>query len=110
MAIHSNILAWESPWVEEPGRLQSMWLVAKSRTRLSDFTFTSLSLQHTNSPFRVCFWGTPSCLGNPNLCGPVNCTEQVDKASGPRVEVVTPGHWEGEGAFTRVHGSQKHLV
>ena len=24
MATHSNILAWESPWTEETGRLQSM--------------------------------------------------------------------------------------
>ena len=24
MATHSNILAWEVPWTEEPGRLQSM--------------------------------------------------------------------------------------
>ena len=24
MATHSSILAWEIPWVEEPGRLQSM--------------------------------------------------------------------------------------
>ena len=24
MATHSNILAWEIPWMEEPGRLQSM--------------------------------------------------------------------------------------
>ena len=24
MAIHSRILAWEIPWTEEPGRLQSM--------------------------------------------------------------------------------------
>ena len=24
MAIHSNILAWEIPWTEEPGKLQSM--------------------------------------------------------------------------------------
>ena len=23
-AAHSNILAWEIPWTEEPGRLQSM--------------------------------------------------------------------------------------
>ena len=23
MAINSNILAWESPWIEEPGRVQS---------------------------------------------------------------------------------------
>ena len=26
MATHSSILAWEMPWTEEPGRLQSMGL------------------------------------------------------------------------------------
>ena len=26
MAIHSSILAWEIPWTEEPGRLQSLAL------------------------------------------------------------------------------------
>ena len=26
MATHSSVLAWESPWTEEPGRLQSMGL------------------------------------------------------------------------------------
>ena len=26
MATHSNTLAWEIPWTEEPGRLQSMGL------------------------------------------------------------------------------------
>ena len=48
MAPHSSSLAWKSPWMEEPGRLQSMgslrgeaWRaaihgVAKSQTRLSD--------------------------------------------------------------------------
>ena len=39
MAPHSSPLAWKIPWKEEPGGLQSMG-VAKSRTRLSDFTFT----------------------------------------------------------------------
>ena len=24
MATHSSVLAWEIPWIEEPGRLQSM--------------------------------------------------------------------------------------
>ena len=68
MTTHSGILAWRIPWTEEPGGLQSMGLqrirhdsnplqysclenpmdggawwatvhgVAKSRTRLSDFT------------------------------------------------------------------------
>ena len=39
MAPHSSTLAWKIPWTEEPGRLQSMG-VTKSRTLLSDFTFT----------------------------------------------------------------------
>ena len=38
-ATHSSILAWDLPWAEEPGRLQSMRL-QKSWTRLSDFTFS----------------------------------------------------------------------
>jgi len=39
MAPHSSTPAWQIPWTEEPGRLQSMGS-AKSRTRLSDFTFS----------------------------------------------------------------------
>ena len=37
MTTHSSTLAWRSPWMEESGRLHG---VAKSQTRLSDFTFT----------------------------------------------------------------------
>ena len=35
---NGNPLAWKSPWMEEPGRLQSMGSL--SWARLSDFTFT----------------------------------------------------------------------
>ena len=38
MAPHSSTLAWKIPWMEEPGGLQSMGSL--SRTRLNDFTFT----------------------------------------------------------------------
>ena len=38
MVTHSSTLAWKIPWMEEPGRLQSMGSL--SQTRLSDFTFT----------------------------------------------------------------------
>ena len=38
MAPHSSTLAWKIPRTEEPGRLQSMGSL--SRTRLSNFTFT----------------------------------------------------------------------
>ena len=38
MATHSSPLAWKTPWMEEPGRLQSM--ESLSWTRLSSLTFT----------------------------------------------------------------------
>ena len=34
MAIHSSIIAWKIPWMEEPGRLQCMGL--QSWTQLSN--------------------------------------------------------------------------
>ena len=42
MATHSSTLAWKIPWMEEPGRLQSMGLLRvghDSATSLSIFTF-----------------------------------------------------------------------
>ena len=39
MAPHSSTLAWKIPWTEEPGRL-IVHGIAKSWTRLSNFTFT----------------------------------------------------------------------
>ena len=41
MATHSSILAWEIPWAEEPGGLQSM---GSQRARHDRATFTSLHL------------------------------------------------------------------
>ena len=38
MAPHSSTLAWKIPWMEEPGRLQTMG--SRSQTPQSDFTFT----------------------------------------------------------------------
>ena len=37
MATYSSTLAWKIPWMEEPGGL--LHGVAKSQTRLSNFTF-----------------------------------------------------------------------
>ena len=42
MATHFSICAWKIPWMEEPGRLQSM--ESQSQTQLSDFTFTFKAL------------------------------------------------------------------
>ena len=44
MAIHSSILAWEIPWTEEPGALQSMGL-QKSQMQLNN-KFSLLSIYH----------------------------------------------------------------
>ena len=41
MATHSSILAWEIPWTEEPGGLQSMGL-QKNWLGLSDYTITKM--------------------------------------------------------------------
>ena len=41
MAPHSSTLAWKIPWMEEPGRLQSMG----SRRVGHDFTFTFHALE-----------------------------------------------------------------
>ena len=40
MATHSSTLAWKIPWVEEPGRLQSMGSRRVGLRPLSDFAFT----------------------------------------------------------------------
>ena len=65
MAPHSSTLAWKIPWMEESGRLQSMGLL-KSRTRLSDFTFTfhfSCIGEGNGNPLQC------SCLENPRDWG-----------------------------------------
>ena len=38
MVTPSSSLAWRIPWTEEPGGLHTVYGVAKSWTRLSDFT------------------------------------------------------------------------
>ena len=60
MAPYSSTLAWKIPWMEEPGRLQSMGSL--SQTRLSDFTFSFHfhALEEGNGIPLQC-----SCLENP---------------------------------------------
>ena len=61
MAPDSSTLAWKIPWTEEPGRLQ-IHAFTKSRTQLSDFTFTFHfhALEEGNGNPLQC-----SCLENP---------------------------------------------
>ena len=61
MAPHSSTLAWKIPWVEEPGRLQSMGSLRVEHdwaTSLSLFTF--MRWRRKRQPTPVC-----SCLENP---------------------------------------------
>ena len=70
MATHTSTLAWKIPWAEEPGRLQSHG-VTKSRTRLSDFTFTFHfhALKKEMAPLSVLLPGMGSWMEEPGgLC------------------------------------------
>ena len=44
MATHSSTLAWKIPWMEDPGRLQSMGLQRVGHDRATSLHFTSVQL------------------------------------------------------------------
>ena len=53
MATHSSVLAWKTPWTEEPGRLQSMgsqWVRNDRVISLSLFTFMHWRMQWQPTP------------------------------------------------------------
>ena len=50
MAAHSSTLAWQIPWTEEPGRLQSMGLLGIGY--LSSFTSIKPSISPTEKAAR----------------------------------------------------------
>ena len=61
MAPHSSILAWKIPWMEEPGRLQSMGSHKESdKTEQFDFHFSLSCIGEGNGNPLQC-----SCLENP---------------------------------------------
>ena len=63
MAPHSSALAWKIPWTEEPGGLQSMGSL--SRTRLSDFTYHFHALEKEMATHSsVLAWRIPG-MGEP---------------------------------------------
>ena len=59
VATHSSILAWEIPWMEKPGWLQSMGS-SKSWTHLSNSLTTTVALQPV---FFLCLTSFP-CPGS----------------------------------------------
>ena len=60
MAAHSSTLAWKIPWMEEPGRLQSMGLQESDKTERLHFHFSLSRFGEGNgNTFQY------SCLENP---------------------------------------------
>ena len=64
IATHSSILAWEIPWIEELGGLQSMGsqriktqLSTHKHTHTTEYTHT-----HTHTHTQVCRWPPNTCL------------------------------------------------
>ena len=60
MAPHSSTLGWQIPWMEEPGRLQSMGSLRVSTTEQPHFHFSVSSIGEGNGNPLQC-----SCLENP---------------------------------------------
>ena len=60
MAPHSSTLAWKIPWMEEPGRLQSMGRQESDTTERLHFDFSLSCIEEGNSNPLQC-----SCLENP---------------------------------------------
>ena len=65
MAPHSSTLAWKIPWMEEPGRLQSMGSLESDMTERLHVHFSlSCTGEGNGSPLQC------SCLENPRDGGP----------------------------------------
>ena len=60
MAPHSSTLAWRIPWMEEPGRLQSMGSLRVTQTERCHFHFSLSCIGQGNGNPLQC-----SCLENP---------------------------------------------
>ena len=60
MTPHSSTLAWKIPWMEEPGRLQSMGSVETNTTERLHFHFSLSCIGEGNENLLQC-----SCLENP---------------------------------------------
>ena len=60
MAPHSSTLAWKIPWMEEPGRLQSMGSLESDMTERLHFHFSLSCIGEGNGNSLQC-----SCLENP---------------------------------------------
>ena len=68
-ATHSSTLAWKIPWMEEPGRLQSMGLQRVGHDWVTSFSLFYIT--RSNNLHKVKVKVAQSCL---TLCDPMNYT------------------------------------
>ena len=60
MAPHSSTLAWKIPWMEEPGRLQSMGSLESDMTERLHFHFSLSCIGEGNGkPLQCSSWRIP---------------------------------------------------
>ena len=64
MAPHSSTLAWKIPWMEEPGRLQSMRSLLVGHDRVTSLSLSLSCIGGENDNPLQC-----SCLENPRDMG-----------------------------------------
>ena len=84
MATHSSVLAWRIPWMEKPGRLQSMGLQSWTRLkRLSSRSSSSVVLSLLWSRSRPEDGNTDFLLANPH-CSSVRQKISLEKPLFPR--------------------------
>ena len=107
MAPHSSTLAWKIPWMEDPGRLQSMELL-----RVGHDWATSLSCigERNDNPLQC------SCLENPRdggayaVYGVTQSRTRLKRLSSSSSSMATPTQWtrawasSGRGWRTRKPG------
>ena len=66
MTPHSSTLAWEIPWTEKPGRLQSMGSLRVRHDKVTSFTFHVHALEKEMAThFSVLAWRIPG-TGEPS--------------------------------------------
>ena len=107
MAPHSSALAWKTPWVEEPGRLQSMGCKESDTTERLHFHFSLSCIGEGNGNPLQC-----SCLENPRdegawwavVYGVVQSQTQLKQLSSSSSKVQRSPDW------SRTHKVSQTLV
>ena len=118
----SSFLAWRIPWTEEPGGLQSIWVI-RSQTRLSNYHFCALQgifpIEGSNSCL-LCLqhWQTDS-LPLYHLGRPVDSLESESESCSVMSNTLqpyglyspwnSPGQNTGVGSLSLLQGNLPNL-